>query len=147
MKKVKKCLSFIILFLIISATLTISIKADKKKSSLDKDSAKTSLETCKFEEESIHYFCFIKNSDYVEIRNVHIIKGFWLAYYTPFDFCMGDVELYSKGELIVKNLFGKTTYENVCVSMKGFIGSICPTGSLFPGFLKGFARSIEVTSL
>lgn len=145
MKETKKCLSFIILLLIISATLTISIKADEKKASLYNDSDETSLETSKFEVESIHHFCFVKNGDYIEIRNVRIIRGFWFAYYTPFCFCIGDVELYSKGELIVKNLFGKTIYENVHVSMTGFVGGVCQTGAITCGFLKGFARTIEVT--
>jgi len=147
MKKVKKWLPVFALFLIICATLTISIKADERESSVDNDSVELSLETYKFEDESIHRFCFVKNGDYVEIRNVNIIKGFWLAYFTDFCFCMGDVELYSKGELIVINLFGKTRYENVHVSMTGFIGSIRQKGIFDYGYLKGFARSIDITSL
>jgi hypothetical protein len=43
-------------------------------------------------------------------------------------------------------MLGKTTYENVHVSMTGFVGSVCQTGAIPRGFLKGFARSIEVTS-
>jgi len=146
MKKVKKCLSVITLFLILSPTLTISIKADGRDSSVD-DSVELNLDTCKFEDESIHHFCFVKNGDYVEIRNIHILKGFWFAYYTPFCFCIGNLEFYSKGELIVISLFGKTTYENVHVSMTGFVGSICQTGAIPVGFLKGFVRIINITSL
>ena len=63
MKKVKKWLPVFALFLIICATLTISIKADERKSSLYNDSTKTGLETCKFEGEIIHHFCFVKNGE------------------------------------------------------------------------------------
>ena len=144
MKKAKKCILIIVILLIISATFTINIKAEERKSSVDNDS----------DDESIHYFCFVKAGN-VGIRNVKI-DGFYSAYYSNFFFCIGDVELDLKGfssypnesRLIVKSLFGKTIYENdVSVSMTGFIGSVRQTGSIDSGHLWGFARSIHIFPL
>jgi len=154
MKKVKKCILIFVILLIISATFTINIKAEERKSSVDNDSVELSLKTCRFDDESIHNFCFVK-AGYVGIRNVKI-DGFYSAYYSNFFFCIGKVELDLKGfssntdepRLIVKSLFGKTIYENdVSVSMTGFIGSVRQTGSVDSGHLWGFARIIHIIPL
>ncbi len=154
MKIIKKYLTVIALILIISATFTISINADERKTSVDNVSVEFSLKPYTVDDVSIHHFCLVK-AGYVGIRNVKI-RGFYSAYYTNFFFCIGSVELDLKGfssdpdepRLIVKNLFGKTIYENdVSMSMTGFIGSVRPTGSVNEGHLKGFARIIDITLL
>jgi len=131
MKKVKKCILIFLILIMISATFTININAEERKSSVDNESFELSLIPCRFDDESIHYFCFVK-AGYVGIRNVKI-DGFYFAYYSNFFFCTGDVEIDLKGfssnpdepRLIVKSLFGKTIYENdVSVSLAGFIGSV-----------------------
>lgn len=154
MKKVKKYLTIIVLFLIIIATLTIPIKADERNSSIDEYSVGLNLKTCRFDDDSIHHFCFVK-AGYVGIRNVKI-KGFYSAYFSNFFFCIGNVKLDLIGfssdpyeqRLIVKSLFGKTIYENdISLSITGFIGSVRQTGCVDGGYLKGFTRIIEITQL
>ena len=88
MKEVKKCILVFLILLIISATFTFNIKAEERKSSVDNDSVELSLKNCRFDDESIHYFSFVK-AGYVGIRNVKI-DGFYSAYHTNFFFCIGE---------------------------------------------------------
>lgn len=154
MKKVKKYFSVIILFLIISTTLIIPINAEEGESSFDNDLVGFSLETCRFDDESMHHFCFIK-AGYVGIRNVKI-KGFYSAYFSNFFFCIGNVTLDLIGfssnpdepRLILISLFEKKIYENdISLSITGFIGIVRQTGSIDAGHLKGFAKFIDITLL
>jgi hypothetical protein len=154
MKKVKKYLPIIVLFLILITTLTVTTKADERNSSVDEYSVGLSLKTCRFDDDIIHHFCFVK-AGYVGIRNVKI-KGFYSAYFSNFFFCIGNVKLDLIGflsdpykpRLVVKSLFGKTIYENdISLSITGFIGSVRQTGSVDGGYLKGFTRIIEINPL
>ena len=154
MKKFKKYSPLLALFLILSAILSTGIKAYKIESSGESEIADHQLDTSRFENVSIHRFCFVQ-AGYVDIRNV-LIRGFWFAYYTPFFCCIGDVDLdlkcfffgHDEPRLIVSSLLGKTIYENnISVSLKGFFGSVRPTGSVDPGHLKGFTRIVYITAL
>jgi hypothetical protein len=153
MKKFKKFLPLIALFLIINAIFTISITAYKIESSVDNDRVDRSLNSNKFDDVSIHLFCFVK-AGYVDIRTV-VMRGFWFANFANF-FYIGNIVLNLKcfgfepdePRLIVTSLLGKTIYENdICVSLKGFIGSVRPTGSIDSGHLKGFALIAIISQL
>jgi len=140
--------------LLVLGSLSNVVGCQSVKTSVDNNSVELSLETSRFDNESIHHFCFVQ-AGYVDIRHVSI-RGFWLAYYSNFFFCIDEIELDLKSfdfepdepRLIVKSLFGKTIYENnISVSLNGFIGSVRPTGSVDPGHLKGFTRIAYITPL
>jgi len=152
MNTFKKSLIVLILLLIISAACSSSINANISKASVDSDSVDLSSEICGLDDENVHLICFVE-SGYARHKNVNC-SGFYIS--APFNFCIGSVELdligfYDEPEeprLTIKSFSGKTIYENnISVSLKGFIGRVCPTGSIYSGFLKGFAMITSITPL
>jgi hypothetical protein len=96
--------------------------------------------------------CFVK-SGYVSHKNV-VCKGLYFT--APINFCIGDVELTLKnfpGEpertrLFILSLSGNKIYKNnISVSLKGFFGKVCPSGSIYSGELTGFAMIANITPL
>jgi len=154
MNTFKKSLTAAIILLFISVACSSTINADIRKASVDSDSVDLSSEICGLddENEAIHLICFVE-SGYVEHKNVNC-SGFYIS--APFNFCIGSVELELKGfpgeperiRLILLSFSGTKTYRNnISVSLKGFIGRVCPTGSIYSGFLKGFAMITSITPL
>jgi len=152
MNTFKRFLITIILVLIISATCSSSIESDIKEISVDSNLVELNSEICRLENHSVHHLCFVESGN-VRHKNVNC-RGFYIS--APFNFCIGCVELDlvafpfepEEPRLIIKSISGKTIYEdNISVSLKGFIGKVCATGSVFSGFLKGFAFIINITPL
>jgi len=149
----RKGLAVAVILLFIGVAFAPSINANISKTSIDSELVDLSSEICGLNDENVHSICFVE-SGYVRHKNVNI-SGFY-AQYLPFFFCIGSVELdligfYDEPEeprLTIKSISGKTIYENnISVSLKGFIGRVCPTGSIYSGFLKGFAMITSIAPL
>ena len=152
MNKFKKNLTIIILLLFIGVVCSSSINANINKASIDSDSVDNISEICGLDDYNIYRNCFVK-SGYVAHRNVNI-SGFYIS--TPTNFCIGNIKLDLKnfpGEpervrLIILSFSGIKIYKNnISVSLKGFIGKVCPTGSIYAGCLTGFAMITSITPL
>lgn len=152
MNTFKKSLTVAMLLLFINVACSSSINANISKASVDSDSVDLSSEICGLVDDNVHLICFVE-SGYVRHKNVNC-SGFYIS--APFNFCIGSVELELKGfrdapeepRLTIKSYSGKTINENnISVSLKGFIGRICPTGNIYSGFLKGFAMITSITPL
>jgi hypothetical protein len=135
-------LGVIVIFLGIAIAPSINANINNK-SELVQCKPKSSV--MNMDNESIYHFCYLK-SGYVNHENVNI-SGFYTEN-LPFSFCIGNVDL----DLI--NFLGepkgiKVTFlslsgiiiikDNVSLSLTGFIGFVCPTGSVNSGRLQGFA--------
>ena len=149
---IRKGLAVAVILLFIGVAFAPSINANISKASVDSDSVDLSSEICGLVVDGVHLICFVE-SGYVRHKNV-TCSGFYIG--APFNFCIGSVELELKGfrdapeepRLTIKSYSGKTIYENnISVSLKGFIGRVCPTGSIYSGYLKGFAMITSITPL
>ena len=89
----------------------------------------------------IHMFCFVESGDVRHDNVSH--KGIFLGF--PPGLGVGRAHLDLLGgigetRLKVRNIFGTKIYDrNVSVSLRGFIGCIYPTVSIYGGILKGFS--------
>lgn len=103
----------------------------------------------KLNDEDLYRLCYVE-SGYVDHDNVYT-SGFFLGFPPGFGIGRVSVGLIGwRGEprLKVKNMFGTTIYDyDVHVYLRGFIGCIYPTVSIYQGILKGRAIIAKVSPL